>query len=138
MMSLPSSALSRCFALTGAALLLLVGAGCDSGGDATEPPSVPVGLEVAQQDADAALSWRASTRAESYNVYRASGDATPDGSGTPANGDTPISGTSFTDTSVQAGTIYSYRVTAIGEGGEESNPSAIVRLRVFAEPPSRP
>jgi len=39
---------------------------------------------------------------------------------------------------VQAGTIYAYRVTAIGEGGEESNPSAIVRLRVFAEPPSRP
>jgi len=138
MMSLSSSVLSRCFVLTGVALLLLVAAGCDSGGGSPEPPSVPVGLDVVQQDANAALSWRASTRAESYNVYRASGDATPDGSGTPVNGDTPVSGTSFTDTSVEAGTIYAYRVTAIGEGGEESNPSAIVRLRVFAEPPPRP
>jgi len=138
MMSLSSSVLSRCFVLTGVALLLLAAAGCDSGGGSPEPPSVPVGLGVVQQDADAALSWRASTRAESYNVYRASGDATPEGSGTPVNGDTPVSGTSFTDTSVEAGTIYAYRVTAIGEGGEESNPSAIVRLRVFAEPPPRP
>jgi len=138
MMSLSSTVLSRCFALAGVALLLLVVAGCDSNGGSPEPPSVPVGLEVVQQDADAVLSWRAGVRAEGYNVYRASGDATPDGSGTSANGDTPISETSFTDTSVQAGTIYAYRVTAIGEGGEESNPSAIVRLRVFAEPPSRP
>jgi hypothetical protein len=60
------------------------------------------------------LSWTASnsTGVTGYRIYRGS-------STTPLNS-TPVTTTSYTDTTVAAGTTYSYTVTAIGSGGVES------------------
>ena len=47
-------------------------------------------------------------------------------SGTPLNGDTPISTPSYTDTNVVAGTNYNYTVTAVDAVGQESPASTPV------------
>lgn len=126
---------------TGLVVVLLFAAGCDSGGDSGpsgEAPSVPTGIDAVQQGAAVDVTWKASNRADGYNVYRARGDAEVNVSGTPVNGESSISDTQFSDSSVQSGTVYSYRVTAVGAGGAESNPSASIQIRVFADPPARP
>lgn len=66
----------------------------------------------------AALSWTASTTPNvTYNVYRAAASTGP--FTTPLNA-APITGTSYTDTTVQAGQTYYYVVTAVASGGQES------------------
>jgi poly(3-hydroxybutyrate) depolymerase len=114
-------------------------AGCDSGGGTTEPPSVPTGLSGEQDGVAVDLTWQSALNADSYNVYRATGDTDVNASsGTQVNTDGPVTGTSFTDASVEAGTVYSFSVTAVGADDRESNASASITLRVFAEPPTRP
>ena len=116
----------------------LIVSGCDSGGGGSaEPPSVPTGLSAVQAGAAVDLEWQTALNAESYNVYRATGDTDVDASAGSVNGE-PVTDTGFSDSSVQAGTVYSYSVTAVGEDGRESNASASITLRVFADPPARP
>ena len=70
---------------------------------------------------DVVLSWTASTASgvTGYNVYRGT---TSDGeSSTPLNS-SAITGTSYTDTNVQAGQTYYYVVTAI-DGSTQSSDS---------------
>lgn len=118
---------------------LLTVMGCDSGGgEPADPPPIPIGLSAVQKGNAVELDWQSSRNAESYNVYRAPGDTDVDSSADRVNGDTPITDTAFTDDSVQAGTVYSYGVTAVGADGRESSASASITLRVFAEPPTRP
>ncbi len=113
--------------------------GCDSGGgEPADPPPTPIGISAVQEGNAVELDWQSSLNAESYNVYRAPGDTDVDSSADRVNGDTPITDTAFTDESVQAGTVYSYGVTAVGADGRESSASASITLRVFAEPPTRP
>jgi hypothetical protein len=72
---------------------------------------------------DVFLSWSASTSSGvvGYNVYRGT---TPGGeSSTPLNS-TPISGTSYVDETVTAGTTYYYVVKAVNGSGEQSAASA--------------
>lgn len=116
---------------------LLAIAGCDSGGENAEPPSVPTGLRGVQNGIAVDLNWQSALNADSYNVYRVTGDADVDASGGTVNSD-PITETGFSDSSVQAGAVYSYSVTAVGADGQESNASASITLRVFADPPARP
>lgn len=83
----------------------------------TTPPTVPTGLSAsATSPSSVDLTWSASSDPESgvasYNVYR---DGARVGSS---------AGTSFTDTGVQAGTTYSYQVSAINGEGLESGRSA--------------
>ena len=112
--------------------------GCDSGGNGSaERPSVPTGLSAEQDGSGVVLDWQSSLNAENYNVYRATGDTDVDASAEAVNGE-PIADTGFSDSSVEAGTVYSYSVTAVGANGQESNASASVTLRVFADPPTRP
>jgi fibronectin type 3 domain-containing protein len=79
------------------------------------------------------LSWDGSSNASGYNVYR---DTSPFSTvdGTPVNGDSPVEPTGFTDDSVDNGTRYYYRVTAVGDGGE-SDPSPEEQVRPFPPPP---
>jgi hypothetical protein len=64
------------------------------------------------------LSWTASTTPNvTYNVYRATAATGP--FTTPLNS-SPITGTTYTDTTVQAGQTYYYVATAVAESGEES------------------
>lgn len=65
------------------------------------------------------LTWTASTTPSvTYNVYRAASSAGP--FTTPLNS-SPITGTTYTDTTVQAGQIYYYVATAVAiSGGSQS------------------
>jgi hypothetical protein len=66
----------------------------------------------------AALTWTASTTPNvTYNVYRATASTGP--FTTPMNA-SPITGTTYTDTTVQAGQTYYYVVTAVISSGQES------------------
>jgi fibronectin type 3 domain-containing protein len=68
------------------------------------------------------LSWTASTTPNvTYNVYRSTVSTGP--FTTPLNS-SPISGTTFKDTSVKAGQTYYYVATAVAPGGTQSAESS--------------
>ncbi|MBL8989502.1 MAG: fibronectin type III domain-containing protein [Gemmatimonadetes bacterium] len=90
--------------------LLAFAAGCGEDGP-TEPtaPPVPTNLAVTQLSLTSVrVSWTASTGADRYVLERAS--AAQPGVFTAVGGS--ITGTSFDDTGLTAGTAYSYRVAA--------------------------
>jgi hypothetical protein len=78
----------------------------------TTPPATPTGLTAAARDRAVELDWNdnADTVA-GYNVYR----------GTSAAATTTTS--AYTDTGLNNGTTYCYRVTAVDSSGNESSPS---------------
>ena len=70
----------------------------------------------------ATLSWTASTTPNvTYNVYRATASSGP--FTTPLNS-SPVSVTTFKDTSVSAGQTYYYVVAAVASNGTQSAPSS--------------
>ncbi|MBD3919819.1 fibronectin type III domain-containing protein [Paenibacillus sp. PR3] len=79
-------------------------------------PSVPTGLTAAAGNAQATLSWTASSGATSYNVKRAT---TSGGAFTTVA--TGVTGTSYTNTGLTNGTTYYYVVSAVNSAGESSN-----------------
>jgi RHS repeat-associated protein len=88
-------------------------------------PSTPSNLSATPGNLQVALSWTASSGATSYNVYR--------GTTSGGEGATPIAtgltGTTYTDTAVTAGTTYYYEVVALnasGNSGPSTEASAIV------------
>ncbi|HEV7187920.1 MAG TPA: metallophosphoesterase, partial [Blastococcus sp.] len=86
-------------------------------------PAAPTGLAAgAVTSSQVPLSWTASAGSgvAGYRVYRGS-------STTPLNG-ALVTATSFTDTTVAAGTAYSYAVTAVDSAGNESARSASVSV----------
>lgn len=78
------------------------------------PPAAPSSLSASGGANQVALAWSAPSGASSYNVYRATS------SGGESLYQSGVSGTSFTDSAVSAGTTYYYEVTAVGSGGESS------------------
>lgn len=70
---------------------------------------------------DVMLSWSGSPGAAGYDVYRGSSSGAE--SSTPLNSE-PIAGTSYTDTSVQAGRTYCYKVTAVAANGSTQSESS--------------
>ncbi|WP_425452356.1 glycoside hydrolase family 44 protein [Paenibacillus cellulosilyticus] len=81
-------------------------------------PSAPTGLTAAAGNAQAMLSWTASTGATSYNVKR----ATTSG-GTYTTVATGVTGTTHTNTGLTNGTTYYYVVSAVNSVGESANSS---------------
>ena len=81
------------------------------------------------------LNWTASidVPADSYNVYR--GTAAGQESTTPLNS-APITGTSYTDTTVQAGTTYFYIAKSISASGALSVASNEISATVPLAPPT--
>jgi hypothetical protein len=76
----------------------------------------------------AILSWTASTTPDAtYNVYRATSSSGP--FTTPVN-TAPITGTTFTDTTVQAGQTYYYVATAVSGGIESAASSPPVQATI--------
>ncbi len=69
-----------------------------------------------------AMTWNASSGASGYNVYRSTSSG---GSYTKLTSSLDT-GTSYTDSSVNAGTTYYYVVTAVGSSGAESGYSSQV------------
>jgi hypothetical protein len=87
-----------------------------SGGSA---PAAPTGLAVTAGNAQAALTWNASTGATSYNVKR----STVSGSGY-ATVSSPTT-TSYTNTGLTNGTTYYFVVSAVNASGESANSSQV-------------
>jgi hypothetical protein len=90
-------------------------------------PPAPTGLAATESDGQVALTWTASPGAVSYNVYRGT---TPGGeSSTPLNA-SPVTDTSFTDTTIDAGTTYYYVVQAVNPYGasDPSNEASVAPL----------
>jgi trimeric autotransporter adhesin len=70
---------------------------------------------------DVILTWSASAGAAGYDIYR--GSSSGGESSTPLNTE-PIAGTSYTDTSVQAGRTYYYKITAVAANGSTQSGSS--------------
>lgn len=83
-------------------------------------PAVPAELNAVTGDASVALSWRPSTSASAYVVWRSlsshSGYAMVDSN---------VHRSSYLDRSVVDGTPYYYQVTAVGAGGESARSAPV-------------
>jgi fibronectin type 3 domain-containing protein len=95
-------------------------------------PAAPTGLTAtAASSSQIDLSWTASAGATSYNVKRATVSGGP--YTTIATG---VTGTSYSNTGLSAGTTYYYVVSAVNAGGESANSaeaSAATRIHIEAE-----
>jgi len=93
--------------------------------------SVPSNLRVtAVTTISVNLAWEAVSEASGYNVYRSAGE---NGMYTKVNSAT-VSGTSFTDTGLEAFTRYYYRVSAIVGGVESVRSDAVSGLTLLPAP----
>lgn len=102
---------------------------------AATPPSAPDALTVtAVTPTKVALQWSSVTDAVYYNLYRSLGDSEA------YTNLVTLEDTSYEDTAVETGNSYAYRVTAVNQGGLESDPSASVTAVVQASttPPAAP
>lgn len=108
-------------------------------GEDTTPPAVPSGLEGTSGDGEVQLSWSSVSDSDldGYNVYRSTSSIGSVSDLSPVNGSL-LSETSFTDTDVSNGTKYYYRVTAVDENDNESDPSSEAQITPFPSPPDRP
>ena len=118
------STVRGCMATVCLALLGGCGGGSDTAANPVDPttsnptvtiPSVPTGVGATAGNAQASITWSASSGATSYHVKRsttAGGPYTQVGA--------PTSG-SYTDTSLTNGTTYYYVVAALDSAGESAN-----------------
>jgi fibronectin type 3 domain-containing protein len=86
--------------------------------DTPVPPLPPTGLHASAGDAKVDLSWTASNSAgvTGYNIYR---DTQASMAAKARINTSPVTSTTYSDTSVTNGTTYYYAVTAVdGEGNE--------------------
>lgn len=137
-MSLRSKEIRPFQSLFLAVLLVGLGAGatgCTGAGSNGGQVSAPSNLTATSGDSEISLSWEAVDGAETYNVYRSTSSA-DDTDANPIESD--VSSPSYTDTTVENGTAYFYRVTAVDSKGNESETSGEVKKTPFSDPPDRP
>ena len=77
----------------------------------------PIGVSASASGTTATVSWSAFTNATSYNLYRSTTAGTE--GGTPYR--TGLTGTSYSDTSLSAGTNYYYKLSAVTADGESAH-----------------
>ena len=84
----------------------------------------PSGLTATSGDGEVTLSWNALPESDldGYNVYRATTSFSETGDDKKIT-DSPVGTPSYADGTVDGGTTYYYRVTAVGPDGTESGPS---------------
>ena len=119
----------------------IVVTGCDLPGFGDDPPpEPPSGLTADSEDSAIALDWEGvqGGSVTGYNVYRSTSTIADISGMNPVNEGDPVSGKSYTDGMVENGTAYHYVVTAVGNSGNESDPSEEVQKTPFATPPDRP
>lgn len=115
--------------------------GPGNGGNGTdEAPAAPANLDGTSGDQEVELSWDANSEDDlaGYNLYRST-DTFSDISGMdPVNGSTPVQNSDYTDTGLENGTTYYYRLTAVDDGNNESGTSNRLEITPFSDPPDRP
>lgn len=137
-------------------MLLLAGCGGDNPSDSdnndndppdnndntedTTPPSTPAGIDGTSGDGEVELIWNANGEddLDGYNLYRDTESFSGISDMDPVNGGSLLSGTGYTDTGLESGTTYYYRLTAVDDSENESNPSSEVAITPFSDPPGRP
>lgn len=129
--------------------LALVFAGCGGAGanggsedpssDESAPPEAPGGLEAESEDGAVALSWETvgADDLEGYYVYRGTTSLNEVSNRDPIT-ESSISDVSYVDDAAENGTKYYYRVTAVDEDDNESDPSSEATATPFSNPPERP
>jgi fibronectin type 3 domain-containing protein len=85
------------------------------------PPPTPANPAASAGFGSVSLTWNSSQGATSYSIFRGT---TAGGEGTTAYA-TAVSGTSFTDNSVTAGTTYFYKVVAVDSAGSSTASSEV-------------
>ncbi|MDR8390926.1 fibronectin type III domain-containing protein [Aliifodinibius sp. S!AR15-10] len=105
----------------------------------TTPPSIPSEMSGESGDGQVSLNWGSvgDDDLEGYNLYRAEQNFTDVSSKNPVNSGL-LTNVEFVDENLQNGTTYYYRVTAIDDSGNESNPSSQIEITPFSSPPDRP
>ncbi|MCS4193549.1 surface protein [Salinibacter ruber] len=85
------------------------------------PPSVPSGLTATAGGREVSLDWDANTEADlvGYRLYRDTTTFADTTEATPVT-DTLVTGTSFTDTDLPAGTKQHYRIAAVDTAANQS------------------
>lgn len=112
----------------GLAAAVAIGACDDNGTDPDpQPPAAPGGVTATLSGTDVTVSWSASSGATSYRVQRRQV-----GGGAFADVAASVTGTSYTDTGVAAGSTYQYQVIAVNADGA-SPASALAEIVVPAE-----
>ncbi|MFQ6026689.1 MAG: LamG-like jellyroll fold domain-containing protein [Dehalococcoidia bacterium] len=100
----------------------------DTTGD--DPPTAPTGLIATPGNLQVSLDWANNTEGDlaGYNVYRA--DLPPN----PLNG-TPLTSSDYLDPTIPANDVeYTYSVTAVDQGSNESLPAQVSATPVDAPP----
>ncbi len=98
-------------------------------------PTVPASLTATASAGKVTLSWAGVSGASSYDIYR--GSVSGGESATPLQ--TGVTGTSFVDSAVTAGSSYFYEVTAVnggGQSGDSPEAAAVVPIAVPTAPAS--
>jgi fibronectin type 3 domain-containing protein len=94
--------------------------------------AAPTGLIAGvSTNSSVSLTWSETAGAASYNVYRS---AAGDGIYTKLNTG-PVTSTGYTDTGLNAGNIFDYKVSAVSAGGESALSSSIT-LKTFPAAPA--
>ena len=97
------------------------------------PFEAPNNLEASTQSGTVELSWDAGTGAETYNVYRST-DSVDTANDSPLA--TGVSGTSYSDGSVESGKAYYYALTSVASDDSESGLSEQQRVQTSPASPS--
>ncbi len=92
-----------------------------TGGTAASAPATPANFAGTAGNAQATLTWTASSGATSYNIYKSQ---TSGGEGTTAY-NAGITSTSFVDTNVTNGTTYYYKVAAVSSAGTSAQSNEV-------------
>ena len=95
-------------------------------GEDTTPPSAPASLVATPGDGQVHLAWAPNAELDlaGYNVYRST-SLPVDITGTPLNGTTPQTTTSFLDGGLTNGTTYFYVVQAVDDSGNQATSAPI-------------
>ncbi len=132
------------FALCGFLFLTSCGGsstGPDNGGNGTdEAPSAPANFDGTSGDQEVILNWDANSEDDlaGYNLYRSTSSFSDISDKDPVNGSGLIQNANYSDTGVENGTTYYYRLTAVDNGKNESSTSSELEITPFSDPPDHP
>lgn len=116
------------------------GPGNGGGNGTDEAPSAPTNLDGTSGDQEIVLSWNANSEDDlaGYHLYRSISNISSISGMDPVNGSNLIQNAEYTDTDVDNGTTYYYRLTAVDENENESSMSSQLEITPFSDPPDRP